>query len=245
MTTVAPTSTQDRYLNGDYLALNGCWHEDDAPWKVDHILLRLKAAGLSPATICEVGCGSGRVVELLADAFPGARAEGFDISPQASAINAARARPGLSFTLGNAFESGRRYDLAMAIDVIEHVEDPFAFARSLGAMSRYQMLHIPLDMNALSVARGWPVMAARSDIGHIHYFTRDTAIALLKDAGLEPIGEHYTPWAIDQSHKSWKKRLAAVPRRLAYSVAPHAVVRAIGGWSLMVLCRSAGAEASA
>ena len=93
-------------------------------------------------------------------------------------------------------------------------------------------------MNALAVARGWVIDEARRSIGHIHYFTRDTALALLREAGLEVLEECYTPWAIDQSHKSLKKRLAAVPRRIAFAMSPHTTVRAIGGWSLLVLTRA-------
>ncbi|CAN5334153.1 hypothetical protein BH09PSE3_BH09PSE3_03940 [soil metagenome] len=231
------TAAGERYVDGGYLAENPDWHADDAPWKAGHILRMLERAKLKPKTVCEVGCGSGRVIELVAEGASADQADGYDISPQALTIASQRTRDGLSFYSGSPFDGDRRYDLAMAIDVIEHVEDPFAFARGLGKIGRYQLLHIPLDMNALSVARGWVIMDARNTIGHIHYFTRDTALALLDEAGLELIDEAYTPWAIDQSYKSWKKRIAAIPRRIAFGMVPHGTVRTIGGWSLLVLTR--------
>jgi 2-polyprenyl-3-methyl-5-hydroxy-6-metoxy-1,4-benzoquinol methylase len=231
--------TSQRYLEGDYLAQNPGWHEVDAPWKAAQIFALLGKAALQPRSICEVGCGSGHVLELIVASLPGATGDGYDISPQARALSAGRARPGLRFH--NQSPTGRelRFDLAMAIDVIEHVEDPFRFARDLASIGDYQLFHIPLDMNAVAVARGWPVMNARSQIGHLHYFTRDTALALLRDSGLAVIAEQYTPWAIDQSYKTWKKRLAAWPRRIAFRINAHASARVLGGWSLLVLTRKA------
>jgi 2-polyprenyl-3-methyl-5-hydroxy-6-metoxy-1,4-benzoquinol methylase len=231
--------TSRRYLEGDYLAQNPDWHENDAPWKVGQIFALLGRAALQPRSICEVGCGSGRVLELIVSSLPGAIGDGYDISPQASAISAPRARSDLRFHNESPFGRELRFDLAMAIDVIEHVEDPFQFARDLARIGDHQLFHIPLDMNAIAVARGWPVMNARSQIGHLHYFTRDTALALLRDSGLEVIAERYTPWAIDQSYKTWKKRLAAWPRRIAFQISAHASARVLGGWSLLVLTRKA------
>jgi 2-polyprenyl-3-methyl-5-hydroxy-6-metoxy-1,4-benzoquinol methylase len=236
--------TSQRYLEGDYLARNPGWHEDDAPWKAAQISGLLGRAGLRPRSICEVGCGSGRVLELVVAALPGATGDGYDISPQAGAISASRARVDLRFHQRSPFGRERGFDLAMAIDVIEHVEDPFRFARDLSRLGGHQLFHIPLDMNAIAVARGWPVMNARSQIGHLHYFTRDTALALLRESGLEVIAEQYTPWAIDQSYKTWKKRLAAWPRRVAFRISAHASARLLGGWSLLVLTRRAAAAAS-
>ena len=65
-------------------------------------------------------------------------------------------------------------------------------------------------------------------------------VVVARHAGLEVVDHFYTPWAIDQAGKTLKKRLAAWPRRVAFGVAPHAVVRLVGGWSLMVLTRSPG-----
>lgn len=231
------TRTSTRYLDGDYLANNPEWHADDAPWKAGHIKAILQRSAIVPHNLAEVGCGSGQCVRLVQEMFPGSVADGYEISPQAFALCSALQTDSLHFQNRSPFDSGKSYDVMMALDVIEHVEDPFAFIKQMAAMSTYQLFHIPLDMNALSVAREWPILDARREIGHLHYFTRGTAIALLKDCGLRIVDEHYTPWAIDQSHKSWKKRLAALPRRAAFALARHATVRTVGGWSLMVLTR--------
>jgi SAM-dependent methyltransferase len=235
----AEGDNSDRYTSGEYLANNPTWHEEDSEWKTGHIVRLLEQNDVSPRSICEVGCGTGGIVELIAGRYPNAEVQGYEISPQA--LEGCLARPpraNLAFFSGSPFDAGRRFDLMMAIDVIEHVEDPFAFVRAMAKTSDWQVFHIPLDMNALAVGRGWVITDARSKIGHLHYFARDTALSLLNESGLDVVDDFYTPWAIDQSYKSWKKQLAAWPRRLGYAIAPHAIVRLIGGWSLMVLTRT-------
>ena len=231
------SNTSERYLDGQYLAENPDWHADDSPWKAKHIEAILKRQNVVPGTLAEIGCGSGRCVQLVHKIYPRNVADGFEISPQAFNLCQALQTETLHYFNESPFGTGRSYDVLMALDVIEHVEDPFTFIRQMAAMSTYQLFHIPLDMSALSVGREWPVLDARSQIGHLHYFTRGTALALLEDCGLEIGDDHYTPPAIDQSYKSWKKRVAAFPRRVAFAMAPHATVRMVGGWSLMVMTR--------
>ncbi|MDI4665718.1 class I SAM-dependent methyltransferase [Xanthobacter autotrophicus] len=240
--TLNETGNLSRYLDDRYISANADWHQDDSAWKFAHILKILERNAVRPASLCEVGCGAGGIVDLMARHLPEAVVEGYEISPHAFALCRNRHAPNLSFTQGSPFDGARHFDLCMAIDVIEHVEDPFAFARSMGRVSTYQVLHIPLDMNALAVARGWVIEDARTHIGHLHYFTKATALSLLDECGLEVVDHFYTPWAIDQAGKTFKKRLAAFPRRIAFRVAPDAIVRLVGGWSLMVLTRTRAAS---
>jgi SAM-dependent methyltransferase len=234
----AQRELSDKYTGNEYLVENPDWHEDDAPWKAAHIAKILGNNHLEPKSICDVGCGTGAIIELMSKRYPQAKDEGFEISPHAHSMSIKRQSANLSFTMADAFESGRSFDLCMAIDVIEHVENPFAFARAMKKVAQWHVLHIPLDMNALSVGRGWVLPEARRSLGHIHYFSRESAISLLKESGLEIVDDFYTAWAIDQSYKTWKKRLAAWPRRIAFTMAPDATVRLVGGWSLMVLARA-------
>lgn len=234
----ATAASTNRYLDGDYLSANPDWHEDDAPWKVEQVRRLLARSPLPVTRFCDIGCGTGLCTQLLRDVFKGAEADGYEFSPQAFARARGRAEPGLRFHNASPFEGSERFDLAIALDVMEHVENPLDFLRGMNGIADHVLLHVPLDMNALAVIREWPILAARRDVGHLHYFSRGTTLALLRDCGFEIVDEMYTPWAIDQRHKSFKKRLASWPRRLAFAMTPHATVRAIGGWSLLVLARS-------
>lgn len=238
---MAGLAPSERYLDGSYLDANPDWHAEDTPWKFAQIVAILKRLKLTPQTIAEVGCGGGGVVDLVQAHFAGSQAVGYEFSPQAYALCASRTRPGLSYVNASAFDAGRHYDLAMAIDVIEHVEDCFAFARGMGEISDYQLFHIPLDLNVVSLLREWPILEARSSVGHIHYFTRKTAMALLTDCGLEVVDWHYTPWAFDCGGGTWKRSLVNLPRRIAYAFSADLASRILGGWALMIVTRKADA----
>ncbi len=232
------SDTASCYTGNEYLSKNSSWHEEDAPWKAAHIQNVLTRNGVEPKSICDVGCGTGAIVEILSKHYSHAMVDGFEISPHAHEMSLKRRSANLNFTLGNPFDEIRSFELCMAIDVIEHVENPFAFLRSMRPVAQWHVLHIPLDMNALAVGRGWVIMEARKQIGHLHYFSQKTALALLEETGFTVVDHFYTAWAIDQSYKSWRKRFAAWPRRVAFSIAPHTTVQLFGGWSLMVLARA-------
>lgn len=228
-----------RYHDGQYLACNPDWHVADSAWKAQQILALMRSQGLAPRTLCEVGCGAGAVVAELAQALGDAVAcEGWDISPQAHALAAARSRSNLRFHLGDALAPGApRADLVLAIDVMEHVEDYLGFLRRLAARGELKILHIPLDLSVQTVARGTPLARVRAVVGHLHYFTRDTALASLRHAGLEVLAHRYTAGSLDLPHRGWKANLLRLPRRLAFALAPDSAVRWLGGFSLLVLAR--------
>jgi cyclopropane fatty-acyl-phospholipid synthase-like methyltransferase len=227
----------ERYEDGGYITANPDWHDGDAPWKAKHIAALLRDFHPRPQSICDVGCGTGGVLAALSRSFPEAEAIGYEVSPQAIAF-AEREHPDVHIRQGASDAISDRYDVLLAIDVFEHVEDYFGFLRSLLGKADKYVFHIPLDMNALNVVRGKPFMRDREGIGHLHYFSRDTALATLSDAGFNVLAERYTPTDID-SPRSAKAKAAVLPRKLAYRVNPHAAVRVLGGYSLLVLADAA------
>ena len=108
--------------------------------------------------------------------------------------------------------------------------------RSLRQKSEYQIFHIPLDLSVQSVLRGEPILTRRHSLGHIHYFTKETALATLIDTGYEVLDHFFTPTDIDRV-QSWKARIAKVPRQLSASLNPSCAARIFGGFSLLVLAR--------
>src|SRR5688500_859204 len=120
----APAAGRSMYADGTYLRNTPDWHASDSPWKARHIQAMLERNGLAPATVCEVGCGAGEVLVSLAGLMPATtQFFGYDISPDAYRICSAKAGRNVNFRLGNLLEMPGRFDLAMAIDVFEHVED--------------------------------------------------------------------------------------------------------------------------
>src|SRR5262249_47422368 len=138
-------------------------------------------------------CGAGDVTCRLAKEFPAALFIGYEISEYAYQLAQARETPNCRFAAGGLDAVDRKigYDLAMAIDVFEHVEDPYSFLRQMRGMADLKLFHIPLDLSALSVAIN-NLMWSRRSVGHLHYYSRDTALALLEECGYEIIQVKYT-----------------------------------------------------
>jgi 2-polyprenyl-3-methyl-5-hydroxy-6-metoxy-1,4-benzoquinol methylase len=115
---------QSCYLNGEYLAKNPGWHTEEASWKARLILSMLQQNHLAPKTICDIGCGTGGVLEHLQQSLDrGCTFWGCDISPQAIQLAKSRANESLSFQLiGSGEDKEKFFDLILVLDVIEHVE---------------------------------------------------------------------------------------------------------------------------
>ena len=224
------------YSDGTYLRNNPDWHADDAAWKAGHIARMLERHRMRPPTVVEVGCGSGEVlVQLSQQLAKGTRFTGYDVSPNAYTLCANKVDRHLDFRLGDYLQTQEHHDLALAIDVFEHVEDCFAFVRGLRNRAKYKIYHIPLDLSVLSLARPGKLMAMRKSAGHIHYFSRDTALALLEDTGHRVIDWFYTSGATELGNPGWKTRLMKVPRNALYRSAPDAAARWLGGYSILAL----------
>jgi hypothetical protein len=226
------------YEDGTYLANNPNWHEQDSPWKAKKIDTLLKKNNIFPSTVCEVGCGAGGILGWLSQHCGGKTIfSGYEMSPYAFEICKEKTGPNLNYFHENLFEdTGAGFDVVMAIDVFEHVEDYFAFLRSLRGKGTYKVFHIPLDLSVQTVLRSSPIMKQRSLVGHIHYFTKETALAALKDTGYEIIDHFYTNNS-ELPNRGWKTRVMKLPRKLLFSIDEDLTVRVLGGFSLMVLAK--------
>lgn len=229
---------EDFYRDGGYAAANPSWHEADAPWKARQIRSILEDNDVSFETFCEVGCGTGEILVQLSEAFPGATFTGYDISPQAFELAQRRQRPRVTFHAKDVLaEPEGPFDVVLVADVIEHVEDYVGFTRGVRELGALKVFHIPLDLSVQSVARMRPIMGLRRGVGHIHYFTKDTALALLQDCGHEVLDWRYTASRLELPDQARSSRVVAPLRRAAFRWDPDLTVRVLGGYSLLVLAK--------
>jgi SAM-dependent methyltransferase len=233
-------AVSDRYTDGGYFAKQPDWHVGDSPWKASHVLAMLARNNLTPKTVCEVGCGAGEIhAQMHRQMPPDVRFTGYEVSPQAHALCQSRRAERLDFRLGDAFTAGEHYDLAVMMDVVEHVEDSYGFLRKLRGLADYKLLHIPLDLSAYAVV-GPTLMRGRAAMGHIHYYTRATALALLSETGYDVIDSYYTFGSIHspgQRGGSLPATALRLARHAVYFVSKELCVRLLGGASLLVLAR--------
>jgi len=228
-----------RYLSGDYAEKNPDWDSVDSPWKADRVAELLERHGLSPASIAEIGCGAGGVLAALRPRFPKADMVGYDIAPGLTRLWPAHAAARIRFTLGDFLALNiQPFDLLLVLDVLEHLGDPFSFLERLRTHGERVIFHFPLDLSAMSVLRESPLLHVREKVGHIHYFTKGLALALLEECGYEVIDAHYTGAAFSTPQQSPWTRFAGWIRRLVYAVNHDIGVRLLGGETLMVLARA-------
>jgi hypothetical protein len=60
----------DMYASGDYLKEKPSWHSEDSPGKAGKIREILPACEVAPTSICEVWCGSGKILAELRRFYP-------------------------------------------------------------------------------------------------------------------------------------------------------------------------------
>lgn len=226
------------YQDGQYAQSNPTWHEEDAPWKARHIGSILEDNAVPFSTFAEVGCGTGEILVQLSERFPKADFAGYDISPQALEIARTRQGPRVEFHLEDVLQKpGAGFDVALVADVIEHVEDYIGFVRGVKSVGRWKVFHIPLDLSAQSVTRMSSIMGLRAGVGHIHYFTKDTALALLEDCGYTIVDWRYTASRLELPNQARSSRLIAPVRKVLHRLNPDLTVRVLGGYSLLVLAQ--------
>lgn len=227
---------QDIYVSDHYAELNPTWHEEDSPWKARQIEEIIRKNGLRFDSLCEVGCGTGEILLNLSRAFPKVQFAGYEISPHAYQRAKTKEKSNVAFHLANVVEEkDSHYDVVVIADVIEHVEDYISFIKDLRPCGRYKIFHIPLDLSVQSVLRAWPITKLRANVGHLHYFFKDTAIATLKDCGYSVIDYKYTASRLELPNQAFTSALMRLPRKLLFSINPDLAVRLLGGYSLLVL----------
>jgi 2-polyprenyl-3-methyl-5-hydroxy-6-metoxy-1,4-benzoquinol methylase len=130
-----------------------------------------------PATrYLEIGVGQGMLYRHFADA--GWRAAGVDPGDWAASF------PGVVRSIDD-IDVGRRFDMIVAMDVLEHVRDPVAMVRRLRGLAAPGARLFMAFPNRVSlrarVRRGrWRMVRP---LGHLHFFSPRSARLMLKKAG--------------------------------------------------------------
>lgn len=229
------------YENGSYLANHENWHIEDSPWKAAQIAKIIQLNQISFASAVEVGCGAGGIIYELSKKFADVSFAGFEISPQAAQFWAQHQRDNVKIELKDFLTTSDSYDLLLLIDVFEHVPDYMGFLKSLSSRSKYFIFNIPLDMYLVGLILDNQV-SARSKYGHLHYFSKATALSVLADTGYKIVDHFYAPGFSgvppESGRKTWQQKLLYPCRKLMYSISPSLSTKLLGGASLMVLATS-------
>jgi 2-polyprenyl-3-methyl-5-hydroxy-6-metoxy-1,4-benzoquinol methylase len=230
------------YADETYLKANPTWHDEDSPWKASQIARLIKANNLQLATIAEIGCGAGGILANLYATLPDSiDFKGFEIALPAFQIAKPKERERLTFHHEDLLQNEATFDLLLIIDVLEHVPDYYGFAEKCRQKAKHKIYHIPLEINAQSVLRrsfAFTLDSGRNNVGHLHFFTAEFALMVLKETGHRIIATAFTDGgiALARLHPSFRRTIANIPRHLVSSMSTPWAARLLGGYSLLVLC---------
>jgi 2-polyprenyl-3-methyl-5-hydroxy-6-metoxy-1,4-benzoquinol methylase len=146
----------------------------------------------APGSVLDVGCGEGVLTHRWAQQLSG-RVVGLDLEdPALRAQWEARQAPNLEYRVMKAehlpFSDGE-FDLATAIEVLEHVPDPeHTLAEMARVARRHLLVSVPREplWRALNLARGAYVRDLGNTPGHVNHWSRRSFVALLSRYG-EPV----------------------------------------------------------
>jgi len=229
-----------QYVDGIYLDKVQDWHLSDSPWKAANVYRMIEKHHLPINLIYDIGCGVGGIlVELQKKMNTNVKFVGFDISPQAIV----RAKPKENLYLKFYNEDFLDVvtpppDLLLLLDVFEHIPDYIGFLEALRKRVDWIIFHIPLDFNAKAAIRKsrW-MLYMRQQYGHLHYFTKETAIATLSDIGYDVVDYFYTDDKENDKPKLIRPRVVFEIRKNLYRVNQDLSASFFDSFNLMLLAR--------
>lgn len=165
--------------------------------------LRELFAQADPASVLDVGCGEGVLVHSWAQQRPEGRFVGIDLEEDSIQAGwAERQAPNLSYRVMRAenlpFADGE-FDLASAIEVLEHVPDP---EHTLAEMARCARSHLLVSVpreplwRALNMARGAYLSDLGNTPGHLNHWSKRSFQRLLSRHGQVVEARSPFPWTM-------------------------------------------------
>jgi 2-polyprenyl-3-methyl-5-hydroxy-6-metoxy-1,4-benzoquinol methylase len=160
-------------------------------------------ARAAPESILDVGCGEGVLTYEWAQRLGERPIVGIDLDdPSLKAEWAKRERPNLQFECAEAtalsFEDNA-FDMACAIEVLEHVPDPEATLAEMARVARRHLLvSVPREplWRALNVARGAYLRQRGNTPGHVNHWSKRAFVSLLSRHGTVVEARSPFPWTM-------------------------------------------------
>ena len=160
-------------------------------------------AKASPETVLDVGCGEGVLTAEWAERLGEGRIVGIDLEdPKLEAEWAKRRRPNCEFRAEEAtslsFADGE-FDMAAAVEVLEHVPDPEATVAEMARVARrWLLVSVPREplWRGLNMARGAYWRSLGNTPGHLNHWSKRDFVSLLGRHGKVEEARSPFPWTM-------------------------------------------------
>jgi SAM-dependent methyltransferase len=156
-----------------------------------------------PRSLLDVGCGEGVLVQRFAQQMPRRRVVGIDLEEESIQAGWARHEaPNLRYMTMRAEDlpfSDGEFDLASAIEVLEHVPDPeHTLSEMARCAERHLLVSVPREplWRALNMARGAYWRELGNTPGHVNHWSRRAFVALLGRYGTVVEARSPFPWTM-------------------------------------------------
>jgi len=171
---------------------------------IDNFFNNLLAAikDLKVDSILDVGCGEGFTLQRLYKNKIGKRLEGVDFQKSAIEIGT-KLHPDLALKQGNIYNleyKDNSFDLVMATEVLEHLDDPKKGLKELIRVSKkYLLLSVPNEpfFMIANFLRGKNITRWGNDIEHIQHWTSKGFQKFVESQRVKVIRKkHPFPWTM-------------------------------------------------
>jgi 2-polyprenyl-3-methyl-5-hydroxy-6-metoxy-1,4-benzoquinol methylase len=156
-----------------------------------------------PRSVLDVGCGEGVLTERWADQLSPGRVVGIDLEDaKLRAEWSRRQLPNLEFMTMPAENlpfAENEFDLAAAIEVLEHVPDPEHTVAEMARVSaRHLLVSVPREplWRGLNLARGAYMKDLGNTPGHVNHFSKRQFVSLLSRHGRVIEARSPFPWTM-------------------------------------------------